>query len=217
MNEFSISMVTFSVMAMMLSASTAKATNIPVAKSLIFPIKGYTVNDSYFLHEDIYDGKDWGLHLGEDMRTEPATHVMAVGDGLVVYSGNHPGVWKILPDKSRQPIRNWGNLIIIAHQNPKDGKIFLSVYGHLGERYVKKGQIVSKGEVIGDVGAADTPENGLWYAHLHFAIYVGPFPWHKSDGSELKILPGYYKPEEGLTKLKWWKEPSKFIRDYPNG
>lgn len=211
---FSAAMV---MMTMGQTTGASKVNNIPTAKTLIFPVTGYKLNDSWFLHEDIYDGELWGEHLGEDTRTEPGKLVMSIGDGVVVHSANHPGVWEAQPDGSRKRVRNWGNLVIIAHKNPKSGQVFLSLYGHLGERYVKKGQTVTKGEVVGDVGQEDTPENGLWHTHLHWAIYVGPYPWHTPQGKPLKVLPGYFKAEQGLTTKEWWAPPSQFVQNYPNG
>lgn len=199
-------------------AQSLNADDIPAARELVYPIENYVVNNSHFLNQDTYDGVWWGFHLGEDMEITPGTSVMAIGDGVVVYSGNHPGRWRETAQGREMPVRNWGNIIVVSHRNPATDEIFQSVYGHLGQRLVEEGDEVTKGQIIGDVGMTDTPENGMWfYPHLHFAIYSGPQPWIKPSGAPLAILPGYFHPEQGATKIEWWKEPSKFIREYPGG
>ena len=75
------------------------------------------------------------------------------------------------------------------------------------KRFVEKGQRVKTEQVIGIVGKANSPENGWWKdEHLHFAIYTGPL--------EKKVLPGYWKRGSKRTKLVYWKEPTKFIKNY---
>jgi murein DD-endopeptidase MepM/ murein hydrolase activator NlpD len=59
----------------------------------------------------------------------------------------------------------YGDFVTIAH---KDG--FLSLYGHLSMIYVKRHQIVKKGQIIGIMGKSGDPKfcSGI---HLHF-IYA---------------------------------------------
>lgn len=166
----------------------------PYAYKLNLPIPKYKVSGFCFGQECTHKGVYWGIHLGEDVGCPAGTKVMSIGRGTVVYSALHPG------SKTKG---NWGNIIIIAHKNPKSKRIFYSLYGHLQSRLVKKGDSVKLGQPIGTVGKAYTPENGWWPAHLHFAIYIGP--WNG------KGLPGYWKKGSQRTKLSYWKEPTKFI------
>jgi len=185
---------------------------------LNFPIDNYQVSGDGFLKDCTFDSVHWGFHLGEDSNVPAGTKVKAIGIGRVVYSAPHLG--KIEKEKSAIKLhRNWGNIIIIAHKNPKTGKIFCSIYGHLQKRFKKKGERVELGEVIGIIAPANTPENGLWEeSHLHFAIYAGPYPWIRLDkkGRLLTILPGYFKKEKPLTRLSWWKNPTDFLEKYPD-
>jgi hypothetical protein len=135
---------------------------------------------------------------GEDALAEPGTNVKAIGDGQVVYAALHPG--------SRRR-GNWGNIVILGHTHVTDGKPFFSVYGHLGDVLVAPGQLVRCRDCLGHIGAGRTPENGYWpEPHLHFGIYRGPW--------EGKVLPGYFKEEDGRTKLEYWVAPSEFVRTY---
>jgi murein DD-endopeptidase MepM/ murein hydrolase activator NlpD len=147
---------------------------------------------------------DWGRHMGVDIKASAGTKVFCIGRGTVVYSKIHPGEFS--PEGKVQK-RNWGGIVIIAHEKPKNKKIFYSLYGHLGKRFVKKGDSVEMGEMIGTIGKSMTESNGIWKEeHLHLAIYTGPF--HD------RVLPGYYKKENKITKILYWKDPLNFISRY---
>lgn len=172
---------------------------------LTFPVGDFKNISLEFKHKDIYyDGKLWGQHLGVDITAKEDTKVFAIGRGVVVYSKLHAGEFS---EDGKIVQRNWGGIIIIAHKNPSNKKIFYSLYGHLGRRYVKKGDLVEIGDLIGNVGKAMTESNGIWeQEHLHFAIYSGPFHG--------KVLPGYHREEESTTQLDFWYDPIKFINNY---
>jgi murein DD-endopeptidase MepM/ murein hydrolase activator NlpD len=175
----------------------------PYTYKLRYPLESYHI-DRGFLKECSYrDGKGkwkkWGLHLGEDYNKEPGTPVYSIGKGRVVWSKLHPG---LDPDK-----RNWGNIVIVAHKNPKTKKPFFSVYGHLKKRLVERGAKVRIGQKIGIIAPANTKENGWWgESHLHFEIFIGE--WQD------KVLPGYYRKEMKDIKLFDWVKPNRFIRFY---
>ena len=171
---------------------------------IIFPIEKFKKISSGFNEINVYDRKLWGKHLGIDVSANAETPVLAIGRGVVVYSKLHPGEFS---EQGKILKRNWGGIVIIAHKNPLTKKIFYSLYGHLGKRYVKKGDALEPGEVIGSVGKSLTESNGAWEEeHLHFSIYQGPFHG--------KVLPGYYREEGGTTSLEYWREPLVFIKNY---
>jgi len=164
----------------------------------MLPLAAYAVTGRAFQEEGILGSTSWGLHLGEDVLADPDTPVLAIGDGQVVYAALHPG-------SSHRG--NWGNIIILGHAHAADAQSFFSVYGHLGECFVKPDERVSRGATLGPVGKGRTPGNGYWpEPHLHFAIYRGPW--------EGKVLPGYFREEDGRTKLEYWVSPSQFVREY---
>jgi len=175
----------------------------PYTKKLDLPLKNYKINGGRFKEKYVIDNIFWGLHLGEDCNVRAGTKVLAVGRGRVVYSALHSSA----QSPKRGGKRNWGNIIIIAHKNPITKKVFFSLYGHLSERFIKRGDKVDKGDVIGRIAKSWTKENGWWdESHLHFALYIGPW-----DG---KVLPGYFREGQKRTKLKYWLEPSQFIKKY---
>jgi murein DD-endopeptidase MepM/ murein hydrolase activator NlpD len=174
--------------------------------TLNLPIGNFKNISFKFGDPSMHDKKYWGLHLGVDIGAPADTKVFSIGRGTVVYSRLHPGEFS---EEGKIIQRNWGGIIIIAHKNPNNKKIFYSVYGHLGKRYLKKGDAVELGDLIGTIGKAMSESNGIWEEeHLHFAIYSGPFHG--------KVLPGYFTEGAGLTRLEDWEEPVEFINNYNN-
>ena len=172
--------------------------------TLNLPLKQISRILSQFKDGNIYDRRFWGVHLGIDIAVKANTEVYSIGRGNVVYSKLHPGEFT---DDGKILKRNWGGIMILAHKNPKNKNIFYSLYGHLGKRYVKEGDSVEIGELIGLIGKSMTESNGIWEnEHLHFSIYSGPY--------HAKVLPGYYKENLKNTSLKYWKEPLEFIKKY---
>jgi murein DD-endopeptidase MepM/ murein hydrolase activator NlpD len=171
---------------------------------LDFPFKKWKVNSYKFKERCIYDKVDWGFHLGEDCNVKAGTIVKSIGRGKVVYSALRAS--KESPKKGGY--RNWGNIIIIAHKNPKTKNVFYSLYGHLGKRFVERGDKVELGQKIGIIAKAWTQNNGWWEdSHLHLAVCFAPF-------KQGKVFPGYWKEKQGRTKLKHWKAPTAFIKNY---
>ena len=86
----------------------------------------------------------WKAHLGVDYAAPTGTPVRAVGNGVVESAGAQNG---------------FGNVVFIKHpQGP------LTVYAHLSQIGVKKGQSVSQGDIIGAVGMTGWATG----PHLHF-------------------------------------------------
>lgn len=168
-----------------------------LTREVALPLKNYRVNGLAFGRRAEYDGKLWGIHLGEDVRVPAGTDVFAIGDGEVAYAGLHAG--------SRER-RNWGHIAILRHCDPATRRPFYSLYGHLGEVYKRIGETVRLGEPLGFVGKSLSRENGYWSAHLHFAIYTGP--WND------KVLPGYWRQNDRNTRPEWWHRPTEFIENY---
>jgi len=99
---------------------------------------------------------DFGLrravwHYGVDIRVKTGNPVYAVFDGVVRITGY---------DR-----RGFGHFILIRHKNGME-----TLYGHLSKRYVKLGQELKAGDIIGkggNSGRSTAP-------HLHFEIrYAG--------------------------------------------
>ncbi len=98
-------------------------------------------------------GEDWNGSGGGD--SDSGDPIYAIGEGVVVLS---------------EDVRvGWGNVVIIRHAyREPTGKIEMvdSLYGHLLERRVNVGQIVTKGQLVGLMGG----NNGMYPVHLHLEV-----------------------------------------------
>lgn len=89
-------------------------------------------------------------HAGVDFLADVGTDVMAVRSGWVINSEFHKGL---------------GNYVEIRHS-----RNLVSIYGHLSENLVKKGQRVYQGQIIGKVGKTGNAKNRAILPHLHFEL-----------------------------------------------
>ncbi|MEN9860041.1 MAG: hypothetical protein RLZZ515_523 [Cyanobacteriota bacterium] len=138
-------------------------------RRLLLPIIGSAVNTSGFgwrLHPLL---GAWRLHAGEDLAAPEGTPVVAALSGKVVSSGLAGG---------------YGLAVEVEHQRP----LRRSLYGHLSELYVKAGDVVRQGEVIGRVGSTGLSTG----PHLHFELR------EPAAGGWVAIDPGDFDPGNGL-------------------
>lgn len=85
-------------------------------------------------------------HDGVDIPAVKGSHILAVKDGTVSFSG-----W----------MRGYGRIVVVKHSDNVN-----TIYAHNSKHFVKKGQKVSQGEVIAQVGNSGKSRG----AHLHFEI-----------------------------------------------
>ena len=98
--------------------------------------------------------KNLDFHAGVDLAASTGTPVHAPADGVVVFAGRYPlqrsvGWWR------------YGNLVVLAN-----GDDFRTLFGHLSEILVRKGQQVHQGEVIAKVGSTGWSTS----PHLHYEV-----------------------------------------------
>lgn len=106
--------------------------------------KGY-VSSSFGMRKDPFNGR-FRKHRGIDIAGPTGTKVMTIADGTVIHSGRNGG---------------YGRMIEIEHANK-----LRSRYAHLSATLVKKGQRVSRGDVIGRVGSSGRSTG----PHLHLEV-----------------------------------------------
>jgi len=111
----------------------------------------------------------WRLHAGEDLAAPEGTPVVAAISGRVVSSGLAGG---------------YGLAVELEHQRP----LRRTLYGHLSELYVKEGEWVRQGEVLGRVGSTGLSTG----PHLHFELR------QPADGGWVAMDPGELDPGTGL-------------------
>lgn len=111
-----------------------------------------------------YYGTRGGRHKGIDLAAPVGEKVHAVDDGTV---------------KKSYYSSTYGNVIFIAHP---DG--YETVYAHLHKRNAVPGQLVKKGDIIGEVGNTGVSSG----AHLHFEIHKGEWNIEKSNAFDPLVV-----------------------------
>ncbi len=112
----------------------------------IWPVKGF-ITDGFGYRIDPFTGKR-AFHKGVDLAAKRGTPIIAPADGIVTMAGKTKG---------------YGNFVVINHENN-----IVTRYGHLRDIFVKRGQMVRRGDVIGTVGNTGRSTG----PHLHFEILV---------------------------------------------
>ena len=120
----------------------------------IYPIHG-RLTSPFGYRSDPFTGAR-SFHSGVDLAAPTGTSVKAALDGRIAETGFN---------------RIYGNYVIITHDRG-----YQSLYGHLSAIYVKRGQYVTQGAVVGAVGNTGYSTG----PHLHLSIYkngrlINPF------------------------------------------
>ena len=137
-------------------------------RKLLFPLIGSAITSSNFgyrLHPIL---GNWLMHAGRDLAAPEGTPVVSALGGLVVSSGLAGG---------------YGLAVEVEHDRPRRR----TLYGHLSELYVKEGDRVRQGEVIGRVGSTGLSTG----PHLHFELRL------PGDGGWVAVDPGDLDPGKG--------------------
>ncbi|MDO9575000.1 MAG: peptidoglycan DD-metalloendopeptidase family protein [bacterium] len=110
----------------------------------IWPSRGTVISNFGTVIDPVYGTKL--LNNGIDIRAKEGTGVVASHDGEIVYASRFYG---------------YGNIVIIDHENG-----YHTLYAHLANIEVMKGEKVKQGETIGRVGTSGTVSEPT----LHFEI-----------------------------------------------
>lgn len=119
-------------------------------------------------------------HTGIDIPAKRGTPVLAAGGGTVVWAG-----WGFYSGNSQDTGDPYGKAVAIRHDFGYDGKPLYTVYGHLDEILVTRGQHVDVGKpigLVGDTGFTTGP-------HLHFEVRMGENGFFQTYNPELWLVP----------------------------
>ena len=123
------------------SSTPLSQDNSPMIANLLWPVPSSKKISSNFGHR-------WGRkHEGIDIPARQGAPILAVQDGIVVYSSNGLG--------------GYGNLVVLGHKNG-----LFSVYAHAHKVFVKKNDRVTQGQMIASVGKTGRASG----PHLHFEL-----------------------------------------------
>jgi murein DD-endopeptidase MepM/ murein hydrolase activator NlpD len=115
------------------------------------PVLGGSSGSPFGWRIDPFTGKS-ALHTGLDFQAEPGTPILAAAGGLVVTQEFHPG---------------YGNMIEVDHGNQ-----LISRYAHARKVFVKKGDLIKRGQKIAEVGSTGRSTG----PHLHYEVLVQGVP-----------------------------------------
>ena len=147
---------------------------VPLALASENSIQGPTlgkVSSFYGTREDPFHGHK-ANHMGLDIAADAGTPIYAMQEGIVSFSGKKGG---------------YGNCVKIDHffyLVPELPQV-TTLYGHMSKIYVKEGELVRRGQVIGLIGSTGRSTG----PHLHYEVF---YKGKNIDPVEyLKKLPGY--------------------------
>lgn len=143
----------------------AKAIHADQATGWIWPVKG--VITSGF-------GARGGEHKGIDIAAPMGTPVVATKAGVV---------------KRSYDSSSYGNVVFLLHKNGDE-----TVYAHMKERLVHKGEVVKQGQEIGEVGSTGDSTG----PHLHFEVHHGLWNIKKTNAFNPLLVLGSQHRDKSL-------------------
>lgn len=144
------------------------------------PIAAYAIDPAYttYGYGDVFFENV--VHTGIDIPGEIGTPILAAGDGKIIYAGF--GVYRGGSDVFDDP---YGRAVVIEHSFGYQGESLFTLYAHLDEILVEKGQVVKVGDQIGLMGETGKTTG----PHLHFEVRVGKNEYFSSRNPDLWISP----------------------------
>ena len=124
-------------------SNKAEPQSAPGAGGFIWPVRGHVVST--------YGSRPDGTHNdGINIAAARGASVQAVDSGVVAYTGNE--------------LRGYGNLVLVKHANG-----WISAYAHCDTILVKRGEKITRGQVIARVGSTGNVSE----PQLHFELRRG--------------------------------------------
>jgi len=118
---------------------------------------------TYGKYTSFFGERRWGhIHKGLDIANDIGTKIHATASGVVIYAGWHG---------------SYGRKIIIYHGPGLYDAKYSTVYAHLSKIYVKVGEEVTKGDIIGTMGNTGNSTG----PHLHYEVLVNGVPENPMD------------------------------------
>ena len=138
--------------------------SVPLAS----PIEKYYITSSYGYRKDPYT-KRRAFHKGIDLGAAWGSDILATASGEISFVGNYG---------------SYGKSVFIDHGNGIQTR-----YAHLSKIFVKKGEIVDLGNIIGKIGNTGRSTG----KHLHYEIKVydkarNPYPFLRIGKNVFKNL-----------------------------
>lgn len=174
---------------------------------VLYPV-GYLDDYDYSNNSGDYSGG----HDGVDIKVPAGTPILSIANGVVIESGWSSGN---------------GNHIVIKTEdapdpkNPSRTRTLYASYSHNSQNFVAEGEVVNKGQVIGEVGATGTATTN--HLHLQLDDEEAPFtpywPFTSQDAARAGV--DFWEGVNiGLGKdnvLRYSHHPFDWIQSHLNG
>jgi murein DD-endopeptidase MepM/ murein hydrolase activator NlpD len=138
------------------------------------PVPGSHLGSAFGWRIDPINGRS-ALHTGLDFQADPGTPILAAAGGVVVVQEYHPA---------------YGNMVEIDHGNK-----LVTRYAHASATFVKKGDLVKRGQKIAAVGSTGRSTG----PHLHFEVLADGSP---QDPQKFLTLGGTTLPPAAELEMK---------------
>ncbi|MGH6626548.1 MAG: M23 family metallopeptidase [Burkholderiaceae bacterium] len=115
------------------------------------PVPGKSLGSAFGWRIDPFTGRS-ALHTGLDFQADTGTPILAAAGGVVVTQEFHPA---------------YGNMVEVDHGND-----LVTRYAHSSKVWVKKGDLIKRGQKIAEVGTTGRSTG----PHLHFEVLVQGVP-----------------------------------------
>jgi len=130
------------------------------------PVQKWEMNSGFGVRKDPFTG-GYAQHQGLDMGAEMRTPIAATGEGKITHA-DFDG--------------NYGRMVEIDHGNG-----LMTRYGHMSRILVKKGDVVKRGTIIGQIGCSGRCSG----PHVHYEVLnngrpVNPLKFLKAGANVLK-------------------------------
>jgi murein DD-endopeptidase MepM/ murein hydrolase activator NlpD len=144
------------------------------------PIAAYAIDSAFSTYP--YGGVFFKnvVHTGIDIPGDIGTPILAAGSGTVIFAGM--GVYRQGSNVYDDP---YGNAVVIEHDFSYQSQPLFTLYAHLDEIQVERGQYLDMGDQIGlmgDTGKTTGP-------HLHFEVRLGANDYFATRNPDLWLSP----------------------------
>lgn len=168
---------------------------VAAAEDYYYPIQNYQENATrksfgQFIPNDGND-RFSGYHTGDDIEVTDITvevPVYAITDARIT---------------TKEFVSGYGGVLILEFQDA-DEEIYHAIYGHLDLTSIAHeiGDVVVKGEVLGNLGDHQSIETDGERKHLHFGLY---------QYASTELFAGYVQDDADLAA---WINPADFLRNH---
>lgn len=155
------------------NSSNRSVVNVVIKGDFAFPYENPNVGIARAI---IDESQGSYRHNGIDYNGGYGTKILAINDGYIYKmsqtcapAGGYLGNWCPFDE-----VAGGGNYVVLQFEY--EGKQIYVIYAHLSDVYVKTGQIVKKGDVIGAEGHSGNSTGSHLHLEVHYGgIYAGSF------------------------------------------